>query len=93
VAHGSRYCDLDNFQEEEPKLEPLVQQIAGDGYYFVGLGVGTKADRSFSEMIVGAGGRSSITESFTPEQGNEVLRIGETMRTMTLSAVVAALWP
>ena len=100
-AHGQRYCGSSNHQEEEPKLEPLVKQLAQDRYYFVGISLNNGADRTFTEM-------KSIfennyekdpdkeipfrIESFSPEKGNEIKRIAETMAESTKAMVNEALF-
>ena len=93
-AHGRRYCGHDNHQEEEPKLQPLVERLAREGYYFVALSLDGGADRSFSEMRAiyqGAGGVSFAQESFKPESGNEVARIAETMAASVTKVVSEAM--
>lgn len=93
-AHGKRYCGSDNHQEEEPKLEPLVEKLGRDHYYFVGLSLNGGADRTFSEMrnIYNAnGGQSFKIESFCPEKGNELERIKETMKISTINVVSEAI--
>jgi hypothetical protein len=93
-AHGAKYCGANNHQEEEPKLEPLVRAIAAERYYFVGMSLNNGADRSFAAMkaIYEAGGGPSFhVESFSPEKGNEVERIGETMAATTTAVVKTAL--
>lgn len=100
-AHGQKYCGRSNHQEEEPKLEPLVKKLAQDRYYFVGISLNNGADRTFTEM-------KSIfennyekdpdkeipfrIESFSPEKGNEIKRIAETMAESTKGIVGEALF-
>ena len=77
-AHGERYCGKKNFQEEEPKLEPLVQRLASEQFYFVGLSINGGADRTFQEMekiYNKASGPSFKIESFKLEKGSEIQRI------------------
>jgi hypothetical protein len=93
-AHGRRYCGIDNHQEEEPKLEPLVEQLARDQYYFVGLSLHPGADRTFAamkEIYESTGGRAFSVESFSPERGKETQQIAETMAATTKSTVHSAL--
>lgn len=92
-AHGKRYCGKENHQEEEPKLEPLVQRLAEENFYFVGISLKNGADKTFNEMKAiydDCGGKSFTIESFTPEKGNEVNDIMETMATSTKKAVSEA---
>lgn len=53
-AHGKRYCGYDNHNEEEPKLEPLVRQMANNNIYFVGINITIYDDvgcqRTLNEM-------------------------------------------
>lgn len=100
-AHGQRYCGAPNHQEEEPKLEPLVKRLAKDKFYFVGLSLNNGADRTFSEMksifesnyepVSGKAIPFKI-ESFSPEKGNEIGRIAETMAESTKGIVTEALY-
>ena len=93
-AHGKRYCGHENHQEEEPKLQPLVEKLARDQYYFVGISINKGADTTFNEMkkiYDGLGGKSFVIESFNLEPGSEIDRIAETMATSTIGTVKAAL--
>jgi hypothetical protein len=93
-GHGRRYCGIDNHQEEEPKLEPLVQQLAREQFYFVGLSLNGGADRSFKamkEIYDSNEGKSFIIESFTPNKGSEIDGIAETMSRTTMSTIQSAL--
>lgn len=38
-AHGKRYCGVENHQEEESKLEPLVVKMARSNIYFIGINI------------------------------------------------------
>jgi hypothetical protein len=49
-AHGHRYCGRTNHQEEEPKLEPLIQDLARQGAAFQGFSIGGGANQTFEEM-------------------------------------------
>lgn len=92
-AHGKLYCGIENHQEEEPKLGPLVERLAREGYYFVGISLDGGADRSFSamrEIYDRNGGKSFKIESFSPDKGNEIERIAATMATSTMGVVKAA---
>lgn len=89
-AHGQRYCGKPNHQEEEPKLQPLVERLASEQYYFVGISLNGGADKTFSEMksiYEDNAGKSFKIESFTPEKGNEVDRIASTMAESTKGVV------
>lgn len=89
-AHGQKYCGKANHQEEEPKLQPLVERLASEQYYFVGISLNGGADKTFSEMKAiyeNNGGKSFKIESFTPEKGNEVDRIASTMAESTKGVV------
>jgi Mg-chelatase subunit ChlD len=74
-AHGELYCGEENHQEEESKLGPLVEALAREQYYFVGISLYGGADLSFArmrEIYEASGGPSFTIDSFTPEQGLEV---------------------
>jgi hypothetical protein len=49
-AHGRRFCGMPGHDEEEPKLEPLVRQLAGLKATFRGFTLSDKAHRTFEEM-------------------------------------------
>jgi hypothetical protein len=49
-AHGARFCGYPNHQEEEPKLEPLIRQLASHKTTFRGFNLNGWATRTFSEM-------------------------------------------
>jgi hypothetical protein len=93
-AHGRRWCGTENHQEEEGKLEPLVRRLAQEEFYMVGLSLNGGADRTFSEMkaiFEACRGKPFNTESFSPEQGNEIGAIAATMMASTTSVVHGAL--
>jgi hypothetical protein len=95
-AHGERYCGEENHQEEEPKLDALVARIAHEKFYFVGMSLNNGADATYAEMkrIYDAhGGPSFVVESFSPDIGDEVERIGQTMLSTTKKAAGEALQP
>ena len=82
-AHGKLFCGRPNHQEEEPKLIPLIQKLAKDDFYFLGLSIHNGADTSFNAMkkiYIDAGGKKDFRiMSFSPDQGDEVQAIGKTM--------------
>lgn len=84
-AHGQRYCGSSNHQEEEPKLEPLVKQLAQDRYYFVSISLNNGEKDPDKEIPF-------RIESFSPEKGNEIKRITETMAESTKAMVNEALF-
>lgn len=94
-AHGKRYCGKENHQEEEPKLEPLIEKLAKENYYFVGISLKSEsntegADRTFSEMkkIYEANkGKPFRIESFSPDANDEVGDIAKTMAESTMGVV------
>ncbi|OHS95390.1 hypothetical protein TRFO_10524 [Tritrichomonas foetus] len=93
-AHGKQFCGTPNHQEEEPKLVPLVQRLGAEKFYMVGISLNGGADLTFSEMkrlYEDAGGQSFRVESFTPEKGEEIARIADTMATTTKDCVSDAL--
>jgi hypothetical protein len=49
-AHGQRYCGHVNHQEEEPLLEPLVQNVAELGISLNMISLNGGADRTFDEI-------------------------------------------
>lgn len=70
-AHGKTFCGYDNHNEEIPKLEPLVQEMASKGIHFVGINVVRKGDRGcertlqkLREMYQKYKGRSFMIEEF-----------------------------
>ena len=72
-AHGRRFCGFDNHNEEEAKLPPLVERMAEDRVYFVGINVikgeDTGCQTTLQEMrniYQAAGGPSFISEEFKP---------------------------
>lgn len=50
-AHGKLFCGYDNHNEEEPKMEPLIQQMADKGIHFVGINVVCNDDRGCERTL------------------------------------------
>lgn len=78
-AHGRRYCGYDNHNEEEPKLEPLVERMADERVYFVGINVKKGEDEGCQQTLQemrtiyqNAGGVSFITADFVPEYNEDL---------------------
>lgn len=49
-AHGKRFCGLQNHQEEESKLLPLIKKLARDEFYFIGIYYNERTLKTFEEM-------------------------------------------
>jgi hypothetical protein len=93
-AHGERYCGEENHEAEGPKLDELVEWIAHEKFYFVGISINRGADLTFQEMKTiyeSHGGPSFVIESFIPDPGNEIDRIANTMFSTTKKAAEGAL--
>lgn len=50
-AHGKMYCGYDNHNEEEPKLEPLVREMAEMNIHFVGLNLIRNNDNGCEQTL------------------------------------------
>jgi hypothetical protein len=93
-AHGRRFCEEINHQEEEAKLPPLVVRLARERVYVVGISLGGGADTTFTEMrsiYLENEGPSFVIESYDPEPGKEIDGIAATMMESTSRAVTSAL--
>lgn len=79
-AHGRKYCGYDNHNEEEGKLQPLIERIAEDRVYFVGINVVKGKDegckktlQEIRDIYIAAGGPSFISEEFKPVYNEDLL--------------------
>lgn len=76
-AHGKPFCGYDNHNEEAPKMEPLVQEMAEMGIHFVGINVVRKTDRGcektlqkLKDLYAKYRGRSFLIEEFERPQND-----------------------
>ena len=93
-AHGERYCGLNNHQEQEGKLEPLVKRLANDGICFSGLSINGGADKTFQEMkkiYDNEGGKSFVFKAFNTPKGGEARAISSAWENATREIVTTAL--
>lgn len=49
-AHGEKFCNLENHQDEEEKLESITREIANKKISFYGYSIEKGADLSFQRM-------------------------------------------
>ncbi|KAK8839404.1 hypothetical protein M9Y10_031753 [Tritrichomonas musculus] len=93
-AHGKRFCGEENHQEEEPKLEKLVKELAEKKFYFSGISINGGVDQTFAEMkkiFDENGGKSFRIQSFSPDPKGEITDIEETLSKSTIDIVDDAL--
>lgn len=92
-AHGKRFAGRDKFPEEEAKLIPLIERLASEQIYFVGISLKKAALKTFSEMKAiyeAKGGKSFRIEQFSSESGDEIAGIERTMLESSRSVVNSA---
>lgn len=76
-AHGKPYCGYDNHNDEAPKMDPLLQEMADMGIRFIGINVVRTSDRGceltlqkMREKFLDYGGKSFRVEEFeVPKDG------------------------
>ena len=50
-AHGKLFCGYDNHNEEEPKMEPLIREMASMNIHFVGINVIRDSDNGCERTL------------------------------------------